>query len=718
MAMGYVSLSWTPVNGAKRYNIYRDGVRYLSGVVDSSYKDMGVVSGKKYTYTVSSVGASGMEGPRSAPASATVPNPPSPPSMPTTPGQAFIPPANLRVTGLWQPAAGPTDRLTWDPAPGAVSYNVYRYDVRIAQGVTGTSYTIPAASFLAFLTYTVTANDAMGMESIPSNTVTAQGALDPSVSPSWMPAAPSVPLSVVATPEWNNGAPRIHVTWRGNMAAYTYNVYRDGSKVATGLWGQHYYDTSVKPGESHIYSVTAENLPWTTPVESALTAPVLAVAPTAVPAKPGQPVTITGIKLNDDSALISFNGVAGAADYRIYNTANPGVMKYSGGSLSIEMNGLDPAQPATLVVEAVDKMGPFQIMDGEMGPGAMGMDGKMRYAINGQGDPSNVPNVLTASAPFTVTPGTAPRLTGDQIFFDTFRGSQPLVPGTVPQPLMTANSGQVSALENNKWTILNVQGDMKSTRSFLMSNHFMDTLYDGGTWGVTNVIHNNNAVLIMQPKAVADISGGRVLHVTFEVDAHFDGRRWCEVIVAGADDPLLNPGKFAETNMMPTASGKIFRWQIMHTTHHAQLFDGQDSAGQLIYVPLFDTSNGVGPDNYGPPARIGWDQKPVWNGTTQDIDKRHRFDLYLSQNRFQVYEEGTLIKDKVFPDGATLPFTNPQIYFLHKVYHTGNDRPELVEWSHTEHYWINHRPWADERHWDNMGFEVLKGFPAAPQILP
>ncbi len=26
-------------------------------------------------------------------------------------------------------------------------------------------------------------------------------------------------------------------------------------------------------------------------------------------------------------------------------------------------------------------------------------------------------------------------------------------------------------------------------------------------------------------------------------------------------------------------------------------------------------------------------------------------------------------------------------------------------------YWINFRPFADERHWDNMGFEVLTSFP-------
>ena len=61
----------------------------------------------------------------------------------------------------------------------------------------------------------------------------------------------------------------------------------------------------------------------------------------------------------------------------------------------------------------MDKLGPFQTMDGMAGPGAMQMDG-MHVAINGQGDPSDVPNVLAASAPFPVTcqPADPGRLAG------------------------------------------------------------------------------------------------------------------------------------------------------------------------------------------------------------------------------------------------------------------------------------------------------------------
>ena len=78
------------------------------------------------------------------------------------------------------------------------------------------------------------------------------------------------------------------------------------------------------------------------------------------------------------------------------------------------MNGLDPVAGANLVVEAVDKLGPFQTMDGMAGPGAMQMDG-MHQAINGQGDPSNIPVVLarSASTPINLAPRS---LIGPQAF--------------------------------------------------------------------------------------------------------------------------------------------------------------------------------------------------------------------------------------------------------------------------------------------------------------
>jgi hypothetical protein len=603
--------------------------------------------------------------------------------------------------------------LIWDPVPGAATYNVYRYDDVMATGVKSPTYTISASRFHWGLTYTVTAVGPDGKESIPSALSSAQGAFNPNNLPTWAPPQPRTPFDLTARAEWNAGRPRVVVGWRGGQSSWFYNVYRDGVLVASNVWGLYYIDTKVSPGESHVYSVSAVNADGLKIQESVRSGSVVGTALKEPPAGGGS-VKVTGVRSNDDSAIVFYEAVPGARDYRVYDPARPTFVKYSGGNTSVEWNGINPATGVTLVVEALDKMGPYQKMDGDLGPG--GMDhatGAPRAEINGQGDPSNVPIVLAKSAPFGVT--CRPRtMDGEQVFFDTFRNSSPFVPAPVPSPLWEANRNNVGAVQNDKWLIYNVMGDLLTSRVFAMSGHFMDTLYDGGTPGTNDPLHQNNAALLMQPKQYADISGGRVLHVTFEVDSHFNGRRWCDVIVAGADDTLVNPGKFWETNMMPTLSANIFRWEI-HARHHtAQRFLGKNAAGEIIGVPLFDQVSGVGPDSFGLPARLTWDNIPTWNGTSQDLDRRHRFDLYLSRDRFQVWEEGTLIKDKQLPAGTELPFTRAAVYFLHAAYHTDLDRQELIEYT-TSNYWIHHRPFADERHWDNMGFSVVNEFPTSLQ---
>lgn len=704
MPMAHIDIAWQASRGATSYNVYRDGALFKQGLTTPDYQDMPVTSGQSHTYVVTAVGPGG-ESAKSASASATAP-------YPLSSSNGLIAPTNLRIRGLWQGA--PTDILSWDPAPGAAHYNVYQYDTLIAAGIVNTSYVVPTNVFWNGLTYSVTAVDAFGMESLPSNIANAQGANNPLQQPGWMASAPTPPRNLTATPQWNAGKARIVLSWQGSLNEYyqhptaTFNVYRDGQKLADGLWGLNYVDNDVAPGESHTYSATGVNTPWMSTLESAPCAQVRATALTAAPGTSDTTLQINGVEGNDDSAVISFAAVPGARDYRVYDAAKPGSVKYSGGALSIEMNGLDPISGADLVVEAVDKLGPFQKMDGEMGPGAMQHDGSMQMVINGQGDPSNVPNVLARSDSFHVT--CQPRtLKGEQAFLDTFRDSKPFISLVPPQAMVEANGGQVSAFENDKWAVYNVFGDLQNSKVFVMGSHFMDTFYDGGTPRTNNPMHQNYASLVMQPKATADIAGGKVLHVTFEVDAHFGGRRWCDLFVAEAGDPLINPGRFTDMKVLPTAKGNMFRWEITNWFHQAQVFWGEN--GQLRNTDLIDTSWGPGNERGGPAARIWWDGTPLANGTAQQLDKRHRFDLYLSRTRYRIMEEGRIIKDAAFPAGTILPFTKAAVYFVHQVYHTGLEHSELIGGAPEETYWINHRPWADERHWDNMGFEVLQEFP-------
>ncbi len=714
MAMSHVNISWQAVPGASAYNVYRDGALLQSGVADTTEIDMAVLGGQTYSYAVSAVGADGVEGPQSAAQSATAAS-----------STLISAPLNLRVHGSWQ--NGPADYLHWNAMPGAVSYNIYRYGILI--GTAGNDHTFLVGPWMwaPGLTYTVTSVAADGTESLPSNLVTAQGANDPNAAPSWEPGLPVAPSSLTATVEWNGSTPRIHLAWHGDQMDFTYHVIRNSAHIAYGLWATNFLDVNVAPGQAYTYHITGVNYNWLTHQESpdsnSVTVTVPASAP--VPATPLPAVQILRVVPNDDSAEVFFQPVPGATDYRIYDLAAPGKVKYAGvrnyqtlvqGAptsmhYSIEWNGIDPAQGANLVVEAVDKLGPFQTMDGAMGPGAMN---GMNVAINGQGDPSNVPSVLARSASFHVTP-VPTVLTGDQAFFDNFRTETPLVQNLTPNAAIYAANGGIASnfteYSNANWVMRNYQGDQLSSRLFFMGNHFMDVLYDGGTAG-TSVVHNNNASMVMMPKATADISGGRVLHVTFEVDAHFSERRWCDVFVGQAGDPLLLAGKFAEDGKSPTTTGNLFRWEIKGEEHFAEMFLGGTENDVMQWANWNDEQAAT---------RIFWDHiTPLANGSMQDLDKRHHFDLYLSQTHFRIVEttpDGhyNVVHDKDFPAGMTLPFDKAQVYFVHQVYHTANDRNEQITAYPWETYWYNDRPWCDERHWDNMGQEVLTAFPPLSQ---
>ena len=708
--MAHIILAWNAVPGAASYTVYRSGIKLVSQATPGC-TDMAVTSGQSYSYTVSATGTGG-EGAQSAAVSAVAPSPPASAATLTAP-------VNLCVQGVW--TGVPTDALSWSPVPGAASYNVYQYGTQIGSGLKTPNFAVPPGIYADGMTYTVTAVDSMGMESLPSAVTQAQGMANPAQQPGWMPGLPAAPQSLVAAAEWNAGGPRIHLQWKGDGSDSVYNVYRDGAPVALGLWGLSYYDTAAKPGETHSYTVTGVCTPWTQAVESLPCAAVSATALGSAPAaRAGAAVQVTGVQANDDGAVISFAAVPGAVDYRVFDAANPNSVKYSGGGLSIEMNGIDPVAGGNLVVQAVDKLGPFQTMDGMAGPGAMQMDG-MHEAVNGQGDPSNIPQVLAQSAPVAVT--CTPRtLTGSQVFFDTFRGEQPLTLQPLPaavQGEFYGVAGQYAEYANDKWAMRNYGGDIADSKVFFMGSHFMDTLYDGGTPRTSDPMHNNNGSLVMMPKATADISGGRVMHVTFEVDAHFSMRRWCELEIGAAGDTLINPGKIVTgsgPNLPPTAAGNILRWRIDGQFHQLSLFEnaGTPAAPNIEETDMFRFDYNPGNDRGGPAARVDWTGAPLSNGTMQDLDKRHRFDLYLSQTHYRLMESGQVIKDADFPAGATLPFDQCQAYFVHQVYHTSNDRGEQVTYFQPNSYWPNYRPFCDERHWDNCGEEVLSGFPALP----
>ena len=131
-------------------------------------------------------------------------------------------------------------------------------------------------------------------------------------------------------------------------------------------------------------------------------------------------------------------------------------------------------------------------------------------------------------------------------------------------------------------------------------------------------------------------------------------------------------------------------------------------SGAIIYKATKNPSTGLfeGDIFFRPSAER---QKEPLNRTWQGLDRRAQFDLYISKNRVVAIEDGYLVADSPLP--VDFPFEDINVNFTHLIYHTWNEIGEIRTWLPDNAYWINFRPFADERHWDNMGFEVLTGFP-------
>jgi hypothetical protein len=521
-------------------------------------------------------------------------------------------------------------------------------------------------------------------------------------------------------------------------------------------------------------------------------------------------VTVTGVASNHSSVRVYYAPVAGARDYRVFDVNNPDDVKYaglvrllaspdcpgdgcahhfvlgpdratpvfpyrvaSGGSggpqvldvpaTQIEWNGAGDGLPHTLVVEAVDALGPVPqaslyagpnnapLVTGHSHESMLGSnkgptsDGKI--STNGQGPYSNRPTVLARSAPFVVQANTSYKAVpssaaATQAFFDTFDDAQQATMKLVSRDDRgTDEYGNYGIMKytlnggtNKAWEIDYRQADNAHSMPFIASNHFMDMLFDGATPGTNAPSHTAYASMSMSPLATFDIAAGKIAHITMEVDGHQSGRRWMAIQIARAADPLKawNPGEqrindrneafFLEIRdasctldifAAPASSSKRPSGSV-GGAHGSRLWGSAGQAevmcmGGQMYVPANRTSNGLG------------------------LDDRSRYDLFLSQTHAALFQDGHLIVESDIPAGSLGWATGPlRAYYTHYVYHTANEVNDLMRGRHTCHpmnaFWFNDPregtpadrtpcktayppgygfPHSDERHWDNMGFEVL-----------
>ena len=232
-----VDLSWqasTDDVGVTGYRIFR-GTSQVGSVGGSTttWSHTGLTPGS-YTYTVVAVDAAGNISDPSNSATGTVPDT----TKPSAPG-------NLTATG----SAGQV-ALSWQASTddvGVSGYQVYRGTSQIGTvGGTVTSYTDQGLSPGTY-SYTVKAVDAAGNTSDPSTAAT--GTVPDTTKP-------TTPQNLTANA---NGLTQVDLSWQAStddVAVTGYNVYRNGSLIASTGTTTSYSDTVLIPGK-YAYVVKA-----------------------------------------------------------------------------------------------------------------------------------------------------------------------------------------------------------------------------------------------------------------------------------------------------------------------------------------------------------------------------------------------------------------------------------------------------------------------------
>lgn len=444
-------------------------------------------------------------------------------------------------------------------------------------------------------------------------------------------------------------------------------------------------------------------------------------------------LTVTKVETNIDSVKIRFSPVKGAADYRIYEESHPEKVKYAGlehhadpvhpGKIlstpctQIEWNGVTPNHSTPLVIEAVDKLGPTPLSNqliedskSNVAPGApapicTGNESAMigsnsgptpdgKTSTNGQGIAGNNPHVLARSKVIMVT--AIPRKVlpsgpdAKQVFFDTFSSAEITSIGT-PNPLKGERQYTLRSPEA-EWD-LQFQGcDLAYSQPFVMDRHYMDLLFDGSRGEEK---HKGRSASALSPKPTADFRDGRILHLTMEVDGHLDGHRWVAFNLSPADDPLTDL-YWAHRTTPVNRTNQGFFCEVNDTKIIMGVIDGSLKNGNTVQIPNSIITQGD--VRSGVLANRG---KPNGRG----LDNRSRFDLFLSKTHYALYEDAKPVSAGEIVGG--LPFEQAKIYFSHFLFHSSDGLFALKTHSPHEKYWIEQFPYSDERHWDNMGFEVL-----------
>jgi len=303
-----VALAWTASSeaGLAGYLVYRadpSGVYLAVGSAEpgaTSFSDFTVQPATSYSYQI--VGFDANRNLSTASNTATV----------TTPAAAVENRAPSAPAGLLSKGASDTQvKLQWGLSfkttsdglrVAATRYNVYR-DGQFIGFSTGISYddfdVAPSTTYL----YYVKAADADSNLSAASNLASVRTAATPGV----VTPIPPTGLAVLAA---NQSFSNTSLVWTASTSAatqaVTYNIYRWGTLIATGIRDVKYNDDSVQPSSSYVYTVTAvadgiESAPGN---PLSITTPLNPDLPDGVP--PTVPTNLTVVSRGSNSIALAW----------------------------------------------------------------------------------------------------------------------------------------------------------------------------------------------------------------------------------------------------------------------------------------------------------------------------------------------------------------------------------------------------------------------------
>ena len=283
-----VTLTWTAVEGASGYRVYRaaNGVWNASPVASTTstaHTSYNLVNGTTYSFKVAAY-TSGGTGPQSLVVSAM---PLAPPSGVTA---AF---GDKQIT------------LNWTPAAGATSYTIYRKisgELAFSEFATG----VAAPPFVD----TGLTNGTRYYYQLRTIAGAAQSGLSSTVSAVPLPPPPALPPVVTAVP----GNAKVTLTWNALPDATSYRIYRsttdvfDGPPIASTT-STTFKNTGLVNGTMYFYTVAGKNLGGEGPRGATVSA-----TPVAPPPTPQNVAAAAGDKV----VTLSWDPSAGADGYRIY----------------------------------------------------------------------------------------------------------------------------------------------------------------------------------------------------------------------------------------------------------------------------------------------------------------------------------------------------------------------------------------------------------------